>query len=114
MGNNVSIFWSNGSMTFYVRPYSKEITVDLDRLIVDAPKASNGSVTVRKKNGTYIISSSILITDQEFVESFWGMLFRRFLSESKRVCVDEKTNEKYYAVRFSKDFISPCERKLVA
>lgn len=113
---NVDMFVSEecaGKHVFYVRPFSEELKKDLDRLVKDVRKVS-GNTEIIEKNGTYAISTGDDISGTSFYESFWGMLFRRFMSESKRVCLDPITEEHYYVVIFSDKFIAPCKRKLVA
>ena len=111
---NVDIYKSGDNTTaFHVRPFSEEVKTDLDRLIRDVHKISSDTIIV-ECDGTYTISTNSEITEQNFFESFWGMLFRRFYSESKRVCVDPITEEKFYAIIFSEEFIEPCERLLAA
>lgn len=112
---NVSMSMSNikGSKTFYVRPFSEEIKMDLDRLMMDVSKVSS-KVTITENDGTYAISTEEPITEQTFMEGFWGILFRRFLAESKRVCVDPINEEKYYVLIFSDSYITPCMRRLAA
>lgn len=113
MGNyNVELFFDkeNKSRVFYVRPFSQEIKEDLDRLVVDAQKVAE-DVFITEKEGTYAIRTT---SDKPFMEGLWGILFRRFVSESKRVCVDPITEEKYYVLLFSSEFIKPCARKLAA
>lgn len=110
---NCDFFKGENGNIFFVRPFSEEVRNDLDRLAKDARKASYGT-TIIETDGTYAISTNQVIDERTFVESFWGMLFRRFLSESKRVCVDPISNEKFYAVILSGEFILPCERKLAA
>lgn len=113
MGNfNVELFYDKESKSrvFYVRPFSQEIKDDLDRLIVDAKKVAK-DVSITEQEGTYAIKTD---SNMPFLEGFWGILFRRFVSESKRVCVDPITEEKYYVLLFSSEFIKPCARKLAA
>ena len=113
MGNyNVELFLDQESncRKFYVRPFSQEIKEDLDRLIVDVRKVSD-DVFITEKNGTYTIKTT---SNQFFMDGMWGILFRRFISESNRVCVDPITEEKYYVLIFSSKFIEPCARKLAA
>lgn len=116
MGNdyNVEFLMSNeDERVFYVRPFSKEVKDDLDRLMSDCGKVSK-AVTITEKNGTYAISTVEMITPSTFMSSFWGMLCRKFISESKHVCIDPINKEKYYAVIMSNQFIEPCGRKLAA
>lgn len=115
MGNyNVEFTMNDKEMrVFYVRPFSEEVQEDLERLMSDCGKVSK-AVTITEKNGTYTISTVEMITPSTFMSSFWGMLCRKFMSESKRVCVDPINNEKYYAVLISDRFIEPCARKLAA
>lgn len=113
MGNyNVELYYDKESKSrvFYVRPFSKELKDDLDRLIVDAQKVAE-NVSISEKDGTYAIKTT---SEGGFMEGFWGILFRRFMSESKRVCIDPITEEKYYVLIFSPEFIKPCARKLAA
>lgn len=113
MGNyNVELYYDKESKSrvFYVRPFSKELKDDLDRLIVDAHKVAE-TVSIYEKDGTYAIKTT---SEGGFMEGFWGILFRRFMSESKRVCIDPITEEKYYVLIFSPEFIKPCARKLAA
>lgn len=107
----ISDFDEDGNSVFYVRPFSEESRLELERLKTDAPRASS-TITITEKDGTYRIAEEGKVIN--FVCSFWGMLFRRFLSESKTVCVDPINEEKYYAVIFSANFIAPCERRLAA
>lgn len=116
MGNfNVDMFYDekNGKQVFYVRPFSEEVKSDLDRLVNDVNKVS-GNISITEKNGTYAIATGEKINATTFVECFWGMLFRRFASEARRVCIDPISEEKYYAVIFSASFIQPCQRKIAA
>lgn len=114
---NVDVFYDvNGSkQVFYVRPFSEEIKCDLERLMTDVDKVCE-KISITKKEGTYIISTVASGKDdiQPFMEGMWGILFRKFMSESHHVCVDPITEEKYYAVIFSSEFINPCERRKVA
>lgn len=116
MGNfNVDMFYDkkNGKQVFYVRPFSEEVKADLDRLVNDAHKVS-GNISITEQNGTYAIATDDKISATTFAECFWGILFRRFASESRRVCIDPISEEKYYAVIFSASFIQPCQRKIAA
>lgn len=113
MGNNYNVSMQVENNVFYVRPFSDELKRDLDRLVMDANKVSD-SVTITENDGTYTIATTAEITKAYFIESFWGMLYRRFLAESKRVCIDPVSEERYYVLIFSQEFITPCERLLVA
>lgn len=116
MGNfNVEMFWDKSarSQVFYVRPFSEEVKNELVRLMKETPKVSK-AVIITEKDGTYAVASKEKVTASTFMESFWGMLFRKYASESKRVCIDPLNEEKYYAVIFSAQFIAPCERRLAA
>ncbi len=116
MGNfNVEMFYDekNGTQVFYVRPFSEEVKADLDRLVNDAHKVS-GKISITEQNGTYAIATEEKIAAINFIESFWGILFRRFASEARRVCIDPISEEKYYAVIFSASFIQPCQRRIAA
>ncbi len=114
MGNfNVDLFYNHGKQVFYVRPFSEEVKSDLNRLMADTHKVCE-NVSITEKDGTYAISTDEKIDTRSFVEGFWGMLFRKFASESRRVCIDPINEEKYYAVIFSAEFIKPCKRRLAA
>lgn len=116
MGNfNVEMFYNKecGKQVFYVRPFSKEAKAELERLEQDASQVC-GSISITNKNGTYAIATDDEITPSTFTENFWGMLFRKFLSESHTVCIDPLNDEKFYSVIFSADYIPPCNRKLAA
>ena len=107
----IALYQENDLAVFYVRPYTQELKDDLDRLMKDTPRVSKTTeITVR--NGTYRVSSREKLAGLDFYQSFWGILFRRFMSESKHVCLDPITEEKYYGVIFSHQYIEPCGRKL--
>lgn len=112
---NVSMFTDSteGAKVFYVRPFSEEVKNDLDRLMRDVSKVSD-KVAITENNGTYAISTEEPVTEKNFIEGFWGILFRRFLVESKRVCKDPISEEKYYVLIFSASYINPCARRLAA
>ena len=117
MGNhfNVELFYDSTAFkqVFYVRPFSEEVKADLERLMKDSSKVSE-SVSITEKKGTYAICTEEEIDISTFAVSFWGILFRKFWSESNRVCIDPINEEKYYAVIFSSEYIEPCARKLAA
>ena len=106
-----SLYQENGKAVFYVRPFSKELKDELERLTKDAPKVSK-TVDVTEKNGTYRISSMETLSGIDFIESFWGILFRRFKTEANYVCLDPVNSERYYIAIFSHQYIEPCERRL--
>lgn len=106
----ISVYQENERAVFYVRPYTQELKDDLDRLMKDTPKVSKAT-DITEKNGTYRVSSREKLAGLDFYQSFWGILFRRFMSESKHVCLDPITEEKYYGVIFSHEYIEPCGRK---
>lgn len=113
--NNVLMFSNyqeDGHAVFYVRPFSERTKNDLDRLVVDAPRVSGSNTSIVEKNGAYRVSAKESIDSIDFMSSFWGILFRRFMAESKTVCVDPLTEEKYYGLIFSNEYIEPCARKL--
>lgn len=107
----LTMYQENDRAVFYVRPFSAELKKDLNRLIVDTGKVSK-TTHITERNGTYRIASEEKLEGIDFYQSFWGMLFRRFLAESKYVCVDPVTCEKYYEVIISNQYIEPCERRL--
>lgn len=107
----ISMYQENGIAVFYVRPFSEELKADLDRLMVDTYRVSQ-TTDITEKNGTYRISSKETLSGLDFYESFWGILFRRFSAEAKHVCLDPVTEEKYYSVIFSHQYIEPCKRRL--
>ena len=115
--NNAQViekYLEDGIPVFYVRPFSKELKEELDRLIKDAPRVARDT-SVTERNGTYRVArvnSEPIKNIQEFMGCLWGMLFRRFMAEAKHVCIDETTSEKYYVVIFSNEYIEPCGRKL--
>ena len=110
---SVEMFKTDDDTEFYVRPFSEEIKMELDRLMVNIPKVSKNTF-ITEHNGTYVISTDVEIDQKSFNESLWGILFRRFYVEAQRVCVDPITEEKFYAVIFSEQFIYPCERLMAA
>lgn len=107
----ISLYQENGLAVFYVRPFSEELKADLDRLMKDVPRVSK-TTEITERNGTYRVSSKETLAGLDFFESTWGILFRRFSSESRHVCMDPITEEKYYSVIFSHQYIEPCARKL--
>ena len=107
----ISMYQENGLAVFYVRPFSEELKADLDRLMVDTYKVSQ-TTDITEKNGTYRVASRETLAGINFYESFWGILFRRFRAESNHVCLDPITEEKYYGVIFSHEYIEPCGRRL--
>lgn len=115
---NVSMIYhyqENGFAVFYVRPFSEELKADLDRLMsMKEFFTTTKQTNITEINGTYRIASEESLIGMNFMESFWGMLFRRFCSESKRVCLDSITEEKYYGAIISYKYIEPCARKLAA
>lgn len=112
---NAEMFFNKeeNNQVFYVRPFSNELKADLDRLIVDVRKVAE-NVSITEKDGTYCVATNQPHFKDAFMESFWGILFRRFSAEANRVCVDPITEEKYYVLIFSSEFIKPCARRLVA
>ena len=107
----ISVYQENELAVFYVRPYTQELKDDLNRLMKDASKVSK-TTEITEKDGTYRVSSREKLAGLDFVQSFWGILFRRYMAESKYVCLDPITEEKYYGVIFSHQYIEPCGRKL--
>ena len=107
----ISMYQENGLAVFYVRPFSEELKEDLERLMTDVGRVSK-TTHITNKNGTYRIASNEKLAGMDFVQSMWGILFRRFKSESNRVCLDPITEEKYYSVIFSHQYIEPCGRRI--
>lgn len=101
---------------FFVRPFSEECLSELNRLENDAKKV-NGNTTVEEVNSSGTYKIHVKVNDGEslnFMESFFGMLYRKFASEANRVCIDKSTDERFYGAIISEAFIEPCERKLIA
>ena len=111
--NAMIMYQENDYPVFYVRPFSEETKNDLDRLIEDVRRVSPHTI-ITEKNGTYRVSSRISMDDLDFMSSMWGILLRRFLAESKTVCMDPVTEEKYYKLIISHEFIEPCARRLAS
>lgn len=107
----ISMYQENGVAVFYVRPFSEELKADLERLMTDTYRVFQ-TTDISEKNGTYRIASKESLSGLDFFESFWGILFRRFSAEAKHVCLDPITEEKYYGVIFSHQYIEPCARRL--
>lgn len=107
----LTMYQENERAVFYVRPFSAEIKADLDRLMKDTCKVST-TTHITERNGTYRVASEEKLEGIDFFQSFWGILFRRFLAESKYVCMDPLTEEKYYGIILSHEYIEPCERRL--
>ena len=102
---------------FYVRPFSQETQAECQRLMDEKiPKEKDEKISIKEKNGTFCFKTSLSPSEVKasFMESMWGILFRKFLSDSHKVCVDPINDEKFYAVIFSREYIFPCPRKIVA
>lgn len=111
--NAMIMYQENAYPVFYVRPFSEDVKKDLDRLVDDVRSVSSNTI-VSESNGTYRISSFTSMENLDFMNSLWGMLLRRFLAESKTVCMDPVTEEKYYKLIISHQFIEPCARKIAS
>lgn len=106
-----SLYQENGYAVFYVRPFSEELKNELDRLMEDTYRVSK-TTDITEKNGTYRVSSKESLAGIDFVQSFWGILFRRFKAESNYVCLDPISSERYYGAIFSHEYIEPCGRRI--
>lgn len=103
---------------FYVRPFSQETQEECKRLMkeLEAQEDKEEKISITEKDGTFCFKTSLSKSEVKasFMESMWGILFRKFLSDSKKVCVDPINSEKFYAVIFSREYIFPCPRKIAA
>lgn len=89
--------------TFYVKPFEDRVKHDLENLTKISRKY--GVIVEQRNDGSYSIYTK---TTQN---TLWGILYRRFLAESKHVCVDPDTHEKFFPVIFSTSLIVKCARR---
>ena len=117
MGNyNVELYYDKESKSrvFYVRPFSKELKDDLDRLIVDAHKVAE-TVSIYEKDGTYAIKTT---SEGGFMEGFWGIIKReryygkKFTSREALVKMIEDYIEYYNHKRLQRNLgvLTPFEK----
>ncbi len=104
---------------FYVRPFSQETQEECKRLMKELEETQGDKeekISITEKDGTFCFKTSLSKSEVKasFMESMWGILFRKFLADSKKICVDPIKEEKYYAVIFSCEYIFPCPRKIAA
>ena len=98
--------------TFYVRFYDEDTESDFVR-VAEALCKRDSLLEVTESKGTYIVSEAIDWKDDKNDMSSWDVLMHKCFVLSNEIRKDPVSGQKFYLVRFSKDFIYPCGMKMV-
>ena len=105
-----------GVSVFYVRPFTEELTQELEEQMRMMEKAGeNRKVVITEQDGVYKFASTYEVTIQNFVGcNLWGMYFRRFSAAARDTLVEQMTQKRYYKAVMSNEFIASNSRVYAA